>query len=177
MKKIIILTTIILLIGIIGMPMETKAINGIIIDLQIGNPKATINLPSNLRAPKPKTEERILDEVNLIVPPFITKDGIPVMAIRDLENILSAKIEWCSVDKTVRVNIPAGTGISKKDIKFIVKVGDRKVVSNSTELLELSPFILNGRCFVSIWDVVKLLGASEVIWITETLGVRLIFQS
>ncbi len=125
-----------------------------IIDLQIGNPTAVLNLPSNLTEFK---TERELVQVSLLEAPFISKSGTAMIAVRDLETLFSAQVEW-RFDQ-IRVIIPKGI-ISKNKISFI--------------LTEKDFIIKHNRAFISIRTLSQLLKTSEIIWVPETMGIRLI---
>ncbi len=130
----------------------------VIVDLQVGNNIAVLNLPSRLTEFK---ENREVVQIKLLEAPFITK-GVAMLAIRDLEKLFPGNIEWNSATRTIRVWIP-GEIVSKGELLFTLTDEDEDFI------------IKNGRAFSSVRLLSKLLGVSEIIWSPETQGIRLIW--
>jgi hypothetical protein len=133
-----------------------------IIDLQIGRTVAVLSLPTEFK------QNRELVKISLVEAPFMNKDEIMIAIrdlenlFRDLENLFPAKVEWNSENRTIKVSIPPGI-ISKSQLVFTLTDKD---------------FILqNGRAFVPMRSLATLLKASEIIWISETQGIRIIWYN
>jgi len=153
---IILLVTIFLPFLIEKVKSDEKIDTEFYIDFQIDNPVAVISLPPRLTEFK---QNRDLVKVFLLEAPFMN-DGQIMIAIRDLENLFPGKVEWNSNNRTIKVVIPAGI-ISRTKIEFTLDDND---------------FILkNNRAFISIRQLGKILKASEIVFIGETGGFRLIW--
>jgi hypothetical protein len=159
---VIIIIIIAILVAVILLPIlieKLKASNDsdFIIDLQIGNPVAILSLPSRLTEFK---QSRELVQVSLLGAPFISQSGQTMIAVKDLETFFPGKVEWNSENRTIKVSIPSGI-ISKSQLVFTLTDKD---------------FILrNNRAFIPVRTMATLLKVSEIIWSSETQGIRIIW--
>jgi len=64
-----------------GVKSKTLVLTELRVDLQVGNPQATLTLPTDLAKLYPRAK------VDLLAPPYLTKTGVSLMAVRDLETI------------------------------------------------------------------------------------------
>ena len=160
---VIIIITIAIILAAIFLPFwiekvksDEKIDTEFYIDFQIGNPVAVISLPPRLTEFK---QNRDLVKISLVEAPF-RNDGQIMIAIRDLEHLFPGKVEWYSKNRTIKVVIPAGI-ISRTKIEFTLTDKD---------------FILrNGRAFISIGQLGKILKVSEIVLIGETGSFRIIW--
>jgi hypothetical protein len=114
-----------------------------IITLQIGSKKATIN-----------GEEMTLD-----APPFIVS-GRTVVPLRFVSEGLGAKVEWDGVTKHIHVEL--GSSVIDMTLK-----DPHAMVNGKQFVMDVPPFISNGRTMVPIRFVSEALGAT-VSWDGET---------
>ena len=126
-----------------------------IIDLQIGNSIAVLYIPSRITEFKQDAE---VVKVSLLEAPFISARGEVMIAVRNLGILFPAEIQWCSQNKNITVTIPAAI------------ISRNKLVFNLTSKDYL---IKNNRAFVSLKTLSKTLKISEIIWSSETNGLRL----
>lgn len=152
---ILIIIIILLILFVICLPLLISGVkaddNSLIIELQIAHSQAYLTLPHDLA--KFYSQAKI----DLSAPPYLTRDGFSLMAVRDLEKLLNAQVNWWPRNRNIQIIIPPGI-IQKNQLSLIL--------TPDTYTLK------DDKAFVSIRLLSKLLGA-KLAWYDKTKGIRL----